>query len=121
VVINPTPIVPVTNTTVPALTAAQLAILSTPTIFTPYTPGIIGGATQEDLSGYTIAPISEKEAKAENAPTEYVQNIGPQDAAQVTYQSPYDTYYSPYQGENTTMAATGGSVDDLLRLINWRI
>jgi len=38
----------------------------------------------------------------------------PQDAQQVIYAS-------PNEGETTTMAATGGSVDDLLRLMDWRV
>ena len=38
----------------------------------------------------------------------------PQDVQQVIYAS-------PNEGETTTMAATGGSVDDLLKLMDWRV
>lgn len=105
------------------LTAQQLALLATPTIFTPAAPTVDVGAPKVNLAGLVDQPTPE----FQSAPTTagYMPDLpdlgylpydygGPQDAQAVTFAS-------PNQAENTTMAATGGSVDDLLRIMNWRI
>jgi hypothetical protein len=127
VVINPI-ITPITtkpstttgSTTTGGLTAQQLAILSTPTIFTPYTPGVDVNAPKVNLAGLAVQPVTENQT-ANSAYMPYLPDIpdlpynygAPQDAQAVTYAS-------PNEGETNTMS-TGGSVNDLLRLINWRI
>lgn len=112
-----------TSGTTTGLTAQQLAILATPTIFTPAAPTVDVGAPQVNLAGLVDQPAPVAQNNTSYAgympdlpdlgylPYDYG---GPQDAQAVTFASPNQT-------ENTTMAATGGSVDDLLRIMNWRV
>jgi len=105
-----TPTTPTTTTTTTPTTAA----IETP--YTPYVPPVIRAAPKFDIKDLEIAGIPAQELAAEemllnpNALT----TLAPQDAQRVTY-------LSPEEGESTTMAATGGSVDDLLRLMDWRV
>ena len=112
-----------TSGTTTGLTAQQLAILATPTIFTPAAPTVDINAPQVNLAGLVYQP--EPVAQNNTSYAGYMSDLpdlgylpydygGPQDAQAVTFAS-------PNQAENTTMAATGGSVDDLLRLMDWRI
>jgi len=105
------------------LTAQQLAILATPTIFTPAAPTVDVGAPKVNLAGLVDQPAPVAQNNTSYAG--YMSDLpdlgylpydygGPQDAQAVTFAS-------PNQAENTTMAATGGSVDDLLRIMNWRV
>ena len=103
------------------LTANQLAILATPTIYTPNAPVVDTGAPKVNLAGLV------------DQPTNVVQNISPTPMADMptmadlptNYGAPQDVqqviYASPNEAQTTTMAATGGSVDDLLRLMDWRV
>ena len=103
------------------LTAQQLAILATPTIFTPNAPVVDTGAPKVDLAGlvYQPAPI------VQNTTNGYMPYLLDMPDLLYDYGSPQDvqavTYASPNEAQTTTMAATGGSVDDLLQIINWRI
>ena len=115
-----TPIKPVTaGGTGTGLTASQLAVLSTPTIFNPYIPGLMGNGPQVNLSGLAVQPVTEAVNTAG-----YMPDMPDMPDLPYDYGAPQDvqrvTYASPNEGETTTMAATGGSVDDLLRLMDWR-
>ena len=111
-----------TNTATNGLTAAQLAILATPTIFTPDAPVVDTGAPKVNLAGLVDEPTQVITQNTQSGDMPYLPDMAylpynygaPQDAQQVIYAS-------PNEGETTTMAATGGSVDDLLRLMDWRV
>ena len=103
------------------LTAQQLAILATPTIFTPNAPVVDTGAPQVDLAGLVDQPAP----IVQNTTNGYMPYLLDMPDLSYDYGSPQDvqavTYASPNEAQTTTMAATGGSVDDLLQIINWRI
>lgn len=111
-----------TSTTTPStgLTASQLAVLSTPTIFTPDAPIVDTGAPKVNLAGLVYQPLP----IAQNTTYETMPDLPTMADLPTDYGAPQDvqqvTYASPNEGETTTMAATGGSVDDLLRLMDWR-
>ena len=106
-----TPTTPATNT--PTTTTTQQTV-ETP--YMPYMPTLLGEAPKFDIKDLAVAGIPVSELKAEQLllNPEALNTLGPQDAQRVTY-------LSPQEGESTTMAATGGSVDDLLRLMDWRV
>lgn len=110
-----------TNGTTSNLTAQQLAILATPTIFTPNAPVVDIAAPQVDLAGLVDQPAP----IVQNTTNGYMPYLLDMPDLPYDYGSPQDvqavTYASPNEGETTTMAATGGSVDDLLKLMDWRV
>ena len=127
------PLVPTTNTGTTTsgstssatgtsgLTANQLAVLATPTIFTPNAPVVDTGAPKVDLAGLVDQPTN----VVQNTSATTMADLPTMADLSTNYGAPQDVqqviYTSPNEGETTTMAATGGSVDDLLRLMSWRV
>jgi len=103
------------------LTANQLAVLATPTIFTPSAPVVDTGAPKVNLAGLVDQPTN----VVQNTSATTMADLPTMADLSTNYGAPQDVqqviYTSPNEGETTTMAATGGSVDDLLRLMSWRV
>ena len=103
------------------LTAAQLAVLATPTIFTPDAPVVDTGAPKVNLAGLVDQPLP----VAQNTTSGTMADMPTMADLPTNYGAPQDVqqviYASPNEAQTTTMAATGGSVDDLLRLMDWRV
>jgi hypothetical protein len=110
-----------TNTSATGLTSEQLAILATPTIFTPDAPVVDTGAPKVNLAGLVYQPTN----VVQNTTQETMADMPTMTDLATDYGAPQDVqrviYASPNEGETTTMAATGGSVDDLLQIMNWRV
>jgi len=110
-----------TGTIGKGLTAQQLAVMSTPTIFTPDAPTVDTGAPKVNLAGLVDQPAP----IAQNTTSGYMPDLPDLGYLPYDYGGPQDTqsvtFASPNEAQTTTMAATGGSVDDLLRLMNWRV
>lgn len=118
-IFNPTisPTTPATSTTTtPTTSTTSTAQQTAEAPYMPYIPTLLGEAPKFDIKDLAVAGIPVSELKAEQLllNPEALNTLGPQDSQKVTY-------LSPQEGESTTMAATGGSVDDLLRLMDWRV